>query len=84
MLIKRNEGFCYARQRSGTIYMARQRVELLLNGVKTENTELIACTSIISKNYASDFTGASSHLLAQVAQLHGEIQLEAQRYKQRI
>ena len=64
--------------------MARKNVEVFINGIKTEDTKLIACKAIISQNYASNFTGMCSHLLAQVALLHGGAQLESQRYKQRI
>ena len=41
--------------------MARQKVEVLLNGIKTEDTGLISCKAIISHNHRSDFTGACSH-----------------------
>ena len=37
--------------------IARQKVEVLLGGIKTANTKLIACNSIISNNYANYFTG---------------------------
>ena len=46
---------------------ARQKLEVLLNGIKMADTKLIACTAIMSQNYTSDFTGVYSHLLAQFA-----------------
>ena len=60
---------------------ARQKVEVLLNVIKTANAKLISFKAIISQNYTSDFTGACSYLLAQVAGLHGGAQLEANSYK---
>ena len=45
---------------------------------------MIFCKTIISHNYASDFTGACSHFSSQVARLHGGAHLEAQRYKLQI
>ena len=56
--------------------MARQKVEVFLNGIKTAGAKLIACKAIISQNYESDFTGACYHFLAQFARFHGGTQLE--------
>ena len=64
--------------------MARKKVEVLLNGIKTVDTKLIACKAIISQNYASDFTGACSHLPAQVARFHEGAHMDIKRYKRRI
>ena len=55
---------------------ARQNVEVFLNVIKTADTNLIACKAIISKNYASDFTGTCSHLSDQVSWLNGGVHLE--------
>ena len=64
--------------------LARKNVEVLPNGIKTAETELIACKTIIRYNCASDFTGTCSHFSAQFVRLHGGAQMEAQRYKRRI
>ena len=37
--------------------MAKQKGEVLLNVIKSANTELIAYTYIISYNYANNFNG---------------------------
>ena len=63
------------------VKMVRQEVEVLLNGIKTACNKLIACKAIVSQNYASDFTGACSHLSYQVVMLHDGTHLEEQSYK---
>ena len=59
--------------------MARQKVEVFLDVIKMAETALISCTSIISLNNASDFTGACSHFLSHITQLHGGAHMEAHR-----
>ena len=61
--------------------MAKQKVEVFLDGIKTANTKLIDCKAIISYNCASNFTGACSHFSDQAARFHVDAHLEAQRYK---
>ena len=58
-----------------------QKVKVLINGIKMEDTKLIAYKSTISQNYASDFTETCSHLFIQVTRLHGGAQLKAKMYK---
>ena len=41
--------------------LARKNVEVLPNGIKTAETEVIACKTIIRYDCASDFTGTCSH-----------------------
>ena len=60
--------------------VAMQKVEVFLNGIKMVDRKLIACRAIISQNYTIYFTGACSHLLAHVTQLHGGAKVDAQRY----
>ena len=64
--------------------MAKQKVDILLCGIEMVDTELIACTTIISQNYAIYFTGACYRFLSQVARFHGGSHMEAQKYKRRI
>ena len=59
--------------------MAKQMVEVLLNGIKMAYTKLIAYKSIIDHNHAIDFTGACSNFSDQVGRLHGGSQMEVQR-----
>ena len=51
--------------------MSMQKVEVLLDGIKTAETELIAFKAIIGKNYACGFSSACSHLLALIVRFHG-------------
>ena len=62
----------------------REKVELFFNGIKTVDTKLIACRSIGSHNYVSDFNGSCSRFSDQVAWLHDGAHMEAQRYKRLI
>ena len=61
-----------------------QKVEVLINVIKIEDTKLIECKAIISQNYASDFNGTCYPFSDQVVWLHGEAHMELQRHKQRI
>ena len=62
--------------------MARKKVDVLINVIQMADTELIACKSIISQNYASSFTVACDYLSAKIVQLHVGSHMEVQRYKQ--
>jgi len=64
-------------------YSQRQKVEKLLKGISTSDTELTACKAIISHQYSRDFPGACAHFSQEVARLHGGAQLENQKNRKR-
>ena len=61
----------------------RQKIERLLKGIKTPDTELLACKAVISQNYRADFTGACAYFGQEVAQLHGGAQMESRKNRKR-
>jgi hypothetical protein len=62
---------------------ARQKVERLLKGINTSDTELQACKAVISQNYRADFSGACAYFSQEVARLHGGAQLENRKHQKR-
>lgn len=62
---------------------ARQKVERLLKGINTPDTELQACKAVISQNYRADFAGACAYFSQEVARLHGGAQLENRKQRKR-
>jgi hypothetical protein len=62
---------------------ARQKVERLLKGIKTPDTELLACKAVISQNYRADLAGACAYFSTEVARLHGGAQLESRKNRKR-
>jgi hypothetical protein len=62
---------------------ARQKIERLLKGIKTPDTELLACKAVISQSYRADFPGACAYFSTEVARLHGGAQLEIRKNRKR-
>jgi hypothetical protein len=57
-----------------------QKVEKLLQCIQTPDMEVVALKSVITSQYANDFSGACNYFLAQVSHLHGGAQLENSEY----
>jgi len=57
----------------------RQKVEKLLQGVMTSDTELMGSEAVIAQIHPRDFAGACAYFSQQVSRLHGGAQLENQR-----
>jgi hypothetical protein len=64
-------------------FSARQQVEKLQQGIRTEDPELRSAKVIISNQYANDFVGACAFFSREVARIHGPAQLENRREKDR-
>ena len=54
----------------------RQKVETLLKGITTPDTELQGAKAVIDQSYPRNFTQACSYFSQQVARVHGPAQLE--------
>jgi len=61
----------------------RQKVEKLLQGVMTSDTELMGSKAVIAQTCPRDFAGACAYFSQQVSRLHGGAQLENQRSRRR-
>ena len=61
----------------------QQKIEKLLKGINTPDTELTASKAVIMLNYPYDFTRACSYFSQQVSRLHGRAQLENKKYRKR-
>jgi hypothetical protein len=60
---------------------ARQQVDTLLAGIRTDDGELKGAKAVIRHDYASDFDGACAYFSGVVSELHGDAQLEYSRHK---
>ena len=56
-----------------------QKVNALLEGIKTQDMKLLASESVISQQYPSDLADDCTYFSKEVARLHGGTQLENQR-----
>ena len=54
----------------------RQKVETLLRGIATQDTELQGAKSVIDQSYPRDFSQACAYFSQQVARVHGPAQLK--------
>jgi hypothetical protein len=61
-------------------YSEHQKVEKLLQCIQTPDMEVVAQKSVITSQYANDFSGACNYFSAQVSRLHGGAQLENSKY----
>ena len=61
----------------------RQKVEKLLEGINTDNTQLLAAKTFTNNQYSHNFVHATEFFSCELSRIHGPAQLEIQKGKER-